>query len=190
MNEMERKGMNPKTEKRTSKFLSLVLRHQPQTIGIELDEAGWVDVETLLTALGKHGKPISRDALEQVVRNNDKQRFAFSPDGNQIRANQGHSVEVELEYEPSTPPKFLLHGTPAKFVAAIRAGGLKKMNRHHVHLHASDEVATAVASRRGAPVLLRVRSEEMHRDGHEFFVSRNDVWLVDHVPANYIDFPA
>jgi len=181
--------MNEKERRKKSKFLSLVLRHQPHTIGIELDEAGWVDVEVLLTALARHNKRMSRAKLEEVVRTNDKQRFSFNEDGTRIRANQGHSVGVELGYEPATPPEILFHGTPQQFVETIAEQGLRKMNRHHVHLHVDVETSTAVGQRRGKPVLLKVRALDMHQAGHEFLVTPNNVWLTDHVPAEFIGFP-
>jgi len=181
--------MNDKERKKRSKFLSLVLRHQPDRIGIELDEAGWVDVEVLMTALNRHNKGMSRSTLDEVVRTNDKQRFSFNENGTRIRANQGHSVAIELGYEPATPPEILFHGTPQQFVDAIAEQGLKKMNRHHVHLHIDVETSTAVGQRRGKPVLLKVRALDMYQAGHEFFVTPNDVWLTDHVPAEYIEFP-
>lgn len=181
--------MNDKERKKISKFLSLVLRHQPQTIGIELDESGWVDVDVLMSALSRHNKGMSRETLEEVVDTNDKQRFSFSEDGTRIRANQGHSVDVELGYESATPPEILYHGTPQQFVEAIRSEGLNKMNRHHVHLHIDVATSTAVGQRRGKPVLLEVRALDMRQAGHEFFVTPNDVWLTDSVPPKYINFP-
>ncbi|NQU20130.1 MAG: RNA 2'-phosphotransferase [Candidatus Nealsonbacteria bacterium] len=181
--------MNEKSVKRTSKFLSLVLRHQPEKIGISLDDAGWVDVDVLLGATARHGRPISRDTLDYVVRTNDKQRFIFSEDGQRIRANQGHSVDVDLGYRPADPPEILLHGTPTRFIESIRQNGLKKMDRHHVHLHADEATATAVGRRRGKPVLLKVRAQDMAREGHEFLVTPNEVWLTDHVPVEFIEFP-
>ncbi|MCE9547194.1 MAG: RNA 2'-phosphotransferase [Planctomycetia bacterium] len=181
--------MNAEQTKKTSKFLSLVLRHQPETIGIELDDAGWVAVDQLLAALKRHGRPLTREALELVVKNNDKQRFAFSDDGTQIRASQGHSVEVELGYEPCTPPEILFHGTPRQFVDPIRREGLRKMQRHHVHLHEEVGTATAVGNRRGKAVLLKVRALQMHQTGHAFFVTANRVWLTDRVPSEFIEFP-
>lgn len=182
--------MDSKQIVRTSKFLSLVLRHRPDKIGIELDDAGWVNVDKLLQAIAGSGKPLSREQLDQIVRENDKQRFAFSEDGLRIRANQGHSIDIELDHQPAVPPEILLHGTPEKFVEPIRASGLMKMSRHHVHLHEDMEVADAVGRRRGKPVILTIRSGQMHADGHEFWVTPNKVWLVDAVPAMYIDFPA
>ncbi|MBC8351950.1 MAG: RNA 2'-phosphotransferase [Planctomycetes bacterium] len=180
--------MNEKELRTKSKFLSLVLRHQPETIGVTLDDAGWVNVNELTTALSRHGKGMSRETLEEVVRTNDKQRFSFSDDGVEIRANQGHSVGIELGYQTATPPDILYHGTPQQFVEAIARDGLKKMNRHHVHLHVDLTIATDVGRRRGKPVLLQVRASDMHQAGHEFFVTPNDVWLTDRVPIEYIDF--
>lgn len=170
----------------TSKFLSLVLRHQPGMIGIELNDSGWTDVDHLLAAMARHGRTVTREQLEFVVRENDKRRFALSDDGLRIRASQGHSIGVELGYEPVEPPERLYHGAPEKFVASIRQSGLKKMKRHDVHLHEDQNVAETVGQRRGNPVVLVIRSGDMYRDGHEFFVTPNHVWLTDHVPAEYI----
>ena len=175
--------------KRQSKFLSLVLRHQPGKIGITLDEAGWIDVDVLLRAMADHGQCLSRATLETVVRENDKQRFALSEDGTRIRANQGHSIQVELGYAAADPPEILLHGTPSRFVDSIREAGIKAMDRHHVHLHSDESTAAAVGRRRGKPVLLRIRSREMFDQGHKFFVTPNQVWLTDYVPPSFIDFP-
>ncbi|MCC9609227.1 RNA 2'-phosphotransferase [Blastopirellula sp. JC732] len=178
--------MDEKQLKSTSKFLSLVLRHQPDKIGVELDEQGWIDVDTLLAAMNRSGKKLTVEQLREVVTKNDKQRFKFSDDQRRIRANQGHSVEVELGYEPAEPPEFLLHGTPAGSVAIILETGLKKMARHHVHLHHDRETASAVGQRRGKPVLLQVASGRMHGDGYLFYVTPNQVWLTDEVPPAYI----
>ena len=175
--------------KRISKFLSLVLRHQPQTIGITLDENGWVDIGELLKGMALARNRVSREQLEHVVASNDKQRFTISDDGQRIRAKQGHSVEVDLGYQAATPPEYLCHGTPARFVKFIRASGLKKMNRHHVHMHADRKLAAEVGGRRGRPVLLIIRSLEMREAGNKFFVTENNVWLADHVPQEFIDFP-
>jgi putative RNA 2'-phosphotransferase len=158
---------------RTSKFLSLVLRHQPGLIGIELDAAGWVLVDELLRACRARGHEITQDELREVVASSDKQRFSFSEDGRRIRANQGHSVRVELGYAPSVPPDVLFHGTVEKFIPSIRAGGLKKGDRHHVHLSPDEETARKVGQRRGRPVILKVESGRMHRAGHQFFLSTN-----------------
>jgi putative RNA 2'-phosphotransferase len=172
---------------RISKFLSLVLRHEPQRIGIVLDDAGWTDVAALLEAAAAHGVVITRDELAHVVATSDKQRFAL--DGDRIRANQGHSVEVDLALPPATPPALLYHGTVERVLHGIRELGLLKRERHHVHL--SPDVATAnkVGGRRGKPVVLAIRAGEMASAGHAFFCSENNVWLVEHVPPQFIDFP-
>ena len=182
--------MDKHETKRLSKFLSLILRHQPEKVGITLDENGWVEIATLLDGICKSGRNVTRRQLEQVVKSNDKQRFSISDDNQRIRAKQGHSVAVELGYQPTKPPKTLCHGTPIKYMELIRQGGLKKMQRHHVHMHADDKLAKEVGGRRGQPVLLIIRSLEMHEEGYEFFVTNNEVWLTDHVPPQYIDFPS
>lgn len=170
----------------TSKFLSLVLRHRPDVIGITLDGEGWVSVEDLLAACAQHGRAISREQLDAVVRTNDKQRFAFSADGSRIRANQGHSVSVDLGLVPVEPPTLLYHGTVAPFLDSIRQDGLTKGKRHHVHLSVDAQTATKVGQRRGTPIVLVIESGRMFRDGHEFFLSENGVWLTDAVPPAYI----
>ena len=171
----------------TSKFLSLVLRHKPETIGLTLDENGWIKVDALLQAAQRHNRPIAQDELDEVVFTNDKQRFSFSPDGLKIRANQGHSVAVDVELQPVPPPQFLFHGTVARFLETIQASSLSKMQRQHVHLSATKETAIRVGARRGQPVLLQVASGKMHDDGYVFFQSKNGVWLTDHVPWIYIE---
>lgn len=173
-----------------SKFLSLVLRHQPDRIGVRLDEGGWIDVATLLDAFARHDILITRAHLDEVVRDNDKQRFTFSDDGRRIRANQGHSVDVDLGYDPATPPETLFHGTSQTNVASILARGIEKGQRHHVHLSPDEATALRVGRRHGAPVALRVRAGAMHRDGRAFYLSKNGVWLTDHVPPAYIEAPA
>lgn len=171
-----------------SKFLSLVLRHNPQKIGIALDPEGWTPVDALLAAAGRHGRRISRAQLEEVVGTNDKQRFSFSPNGQLIRANQGHSVEVDLNLAPVEPPELLYHGTVEKFLDSIRERGLVRGNRHHVHLSADRETATRVGQRRGRPVVLVVHSGRMHRAGQKFYRSENGVWLTEAVPVEYLEF--
>ena len=181
--------MNEKERTRTSKFLSLVLRHEPQAAGITLDENGWVDVDTLLDGCRRNGVTIDRAALDEIVATSDKKRFAYSEDGKRIRASQGHSVEVSLGYAPSVPPRELFHGTASRFVGAIRAAGLRRMARHHVHLSPTSETALAVGQRHGQPVILTIQSGEMAAQGHQFFQSENGVWLTDHVPVEFITFP-
>jgi putative RNA 2'-phosphotransferase len=178
--------MTPDQSKQISKFLSYVLRHDPDSIGVTLSPAGWIAVEELLAAARKHGRRISRAELEEVVASSDKQRFALSEDGLQIRANQGHSVSVELGYEPSPPPDVLYHGTTEKFLESIRKTGLQKRSRHHVHLSPTVETARAVGGRRGKPAILTIRARQMHEAGHAFFVTPNGVWLTDEVPPEFI----
>lgn len=182
------------TEKQTtvlSKFLSLVLRHQPETAGVVPDAAGWVPVDALLAGSAKRlGRPVTRADLEHVVATNSKKRFEFSDDRTCIRASQGHSIDVELGYEPAVPPEVLYHGTATRFLDSIRAEGLSKMARHHVHLSAETSVTLQVGARHGKPALLTIRAGDMHRAGASFFVSTNGVWLVDAVPPECIGFPA
>jgi putative RNA 2'-phosphotransferase len=173
---------------KTSKFLSLVLRHQPEKIGLKLDEAGWTPVDELLSRCRDHGVIITRDELREVVANNDKKRFSFNDDGLLIRANQGHSVEVDLGYEPALPPGILYHGTAERFLASIREQGLIKGRRHHVHLSADLETAEKVGRRHGKPVVIRVAAGRMHQDGIVFYLSANGVWLTEHIPVPYLSF--
>jgi putative RNA 2'-phosphotransferase len=172
----------------TSKFLSLILRHEPERIGIELDKAGWVKVDELLAAVNRHGVSLTLEQLRQIVETSDKKRFAFSEDGSRIRASQGHSVEVDLQYKPEAPPEFLYHGTPGRFVKSIRANGLNKGERHDVHLSPDPTTAAKVGLRRGQPAVLKIWAGEMHRAGHVFRRSANNVWLVEFVPAEFIEF--
>jgi putative RNA 2'-phosphotransferase len=169
-----------------SKLLSLVLRHKPQEIGITLDEAGWTRVSDLLDALTRYGEPMSQNELEALVASSDKQRFALNADHSMIRANQGHSVSVDLGLEPTTPPETLFHGTARRFVASILREGLSKKMRHHVHLHADHEIALVVGKRRGEAVILAIDAAGMHANGHRFYRTNNDVWLTDGVPPQYI----
>lgn len=169
-----------------SRAMAHALRHRPDAIGIALDRHGWCDVVTLLEALNAHGTAITREQLEAVVRDNDKARFALSDDGTRIRAQQGHSVKVDLQLRPRTPPPALYHGTVADRLPAIRKAGLLPMKRHHVHLSRDQATAAAVGGRRGTPVILVIDAYRMHRDGHQFFLSGNDVWLVEKVPPQYL----
>ncbi len=169
-----------------SKFLSLVLRHKPETIGISLDENGWTDVAVLLEQMALNGHPLTHDQLRLIVGTNVKKRFAFNADESQIRANQGHSVTVDLQYSQQSPPPFLYHGTATRFLDSILAHGLKKMDRHHVHLSSDEQTAIAVGTRHGKPVVLTIDAGKMVADGHIFYQSANGVWLVDHVPVTYI----
>ncbi|WGP11362.1 RNA 2'-phosphotransferase [Streptomyces sp. SH5] len=176
--------MDERRTVKVSKYLSKHLRHQPERIGITLDDHGWVGIETLLSAAASHGFAISRAELDHVVAVNDKRRFAV--DGDRIRASQGHTVAVDLDLPPAEPPAHLYHGTVARVMDAIRTEGLRPMTRHHVHLSPDRETATRVGARRGRPLVLTVNAGAMHRAGHVFRVSANGVWLADAVPPEFL----
>jgi putative RNA 2'-phosphotransferase len=171
---------------RESKFLALVLRHNPDRIGVRLDAAGWVQVDTLLAALRQHGHGLTRDQLDRVVTENDKKRYEYDESGTRIRASQGHSVPVDLGYEPAEPPPTLYHGTAVGTVEAIFREGLKPGRRHHVHLSADVETATKVGARHGRPAVLIVDAARMRAEGRAFYRSTNGVWLIDHVAPGYL----
>ena len=181
--------MTHQQRKRTSKFLSLVLRHRPEAAGVQLDEHGWVSVDMLIQGARSAGIVLDRDILSDIVHTNDKQRFAFSPDSQRIRANQGHSVEINLALSPVEPPETLYHGTAMRFVASIRNHGLQSGSRQHVHLSADPETAQRVGQRHGKPSVLIVQAGAMHREGYVFYRSANGVWLTDAVPSDYLTFP-
>lgn len=167
--------------------MSYILRHKPEHINVELDENGWLEVEKLIEGINREERiALDKKTLEEVVRTNDKKRFVLSADGLKIRANQGHSVRVDLELKEVEPPEFLYHGTVGKFMKSIREEGLMKMNRQHVHLSKDKETAINVGGRRGKPVVLIVQSGIMHRDGIKFFRSQNGVWLTDFVNPKYL----
>ncbi|MGW7277599.1 RNA 2'-phosphotransferase [Streptomyces sp. NPDC054844] len=180
--------MDDRRTVKVSKYLSKHLRHQPERIGLALDEAGWVEIDTLIAAAAAHGFRFTREELDHVVATNDKRRFAI--EGTRIRASQGHTIDVDLALPAAPPPPFLYHGTVARHLEAIRAEGLRPMNRHDVHLSPDRETATRVGARRGRPVVLSVEAAAMHRDGHAFHVSANGVWLTKSVPPRYVRFPA
>lgn len=174
----------------TSKFLSLILRHAPEKIGLALDAQGWADIGQLLAQAGSHGRSISREQLQDVVARDSKTRYAISADVLRIRANQGHSLAaVDIDLPPATPPAMLYHGTASRFVEAIRAGGLLPGARNHVHLSVNRETAVAVGARHGKPVVLTVDAAAMQAQGHVFYIADNGVWLVDAVPQACIGFP-
>ncbi|WP_420551443.1 RNA 2'-phosphotransferase [Tenacibaculum aiptasiae] len=181
--------MNEKDTKRISKFLSLLLRHKPEKIGLTLDKNGWALVDELLIKSKKSGTSFTRENLDYVVMTNDKKRFSFNDDKTKIRASQGHSIKnVEVLTETQTPPPFLYHGTVSKFISSIKEIGLQKMNRQHVHLSIDKETAIKVASRRGKAIILTVNSAEMYQKGYKFYISDNGVWLTDNVPSHFIQF--
>lgn len=174
---------------RISKFLSLVLRHQPDKYGLTLDTNGWAQVDDLIAVANRAGVPLTYQSLQEVVAQNDKQRFALSDDGRAIRASQGHSISVNLELAPLEPPAQLFHGTADRFVSSIREQGLLRRSRQHVHLSPDISTAIKVGQRHGKPVVLTVESGAMHRDGYHFYRSENGVWLVEAVPVTYLVFP-
>ena len=172
---------------RRSKLLSKTLRHQPSLAGLTLGPGGWVAVDDLLRGLSERaGVTITRAELDELVANNNKQRFAYDETGTRIRASQGHSVEVDLELPETPPPETLYHGTGARTVNAIQREGLRKMRRHHVHLSADYGTALTVGARHGAPVVFEVAAAAMTRDGVPFYLSDNHVWLVEAVPPRYL----
>jgi putative RNA 2'-phosphotransferase len=176
----------PQRYVRISKYLSKHLRHQPERLGLELLPGGWVSVDKLLAAASANGFEISLAELQQVVATNDKQRFAFNDRGDLIRANQGHSIEIDLQLLVQTPPNTLYHGTHVKAVAAILVAGLQKMSRHHVHLTTDLHMAFKVGGRRGESVILAIDTPTMVTAGYRFYRTENDVWLVDVVPPEYL----
>jgi len=180
--------MDVRITKGISKLLSYILRHSPETIKLKLDENGWADVNELIAKFDLYDLTLDLELLQYVVENNDKKRFAFNEDKTRIRANQGHSIAVELNLNETEPLEYLYHGTVEKFLPDIKTQGLQKMSRQHVHLSADKETANKVGGRRGKPVILIVNSGAMHRAGYKFYLSANNVWLTDVVPAEYIEF--
>ncbi|MGD2182449.1 RNA 2'-phosphotransferase [Lusitaniella coriacea] len=171
---------------KVSKYLSKHLRHQPEKLGLQLQPGGWVTVDDLLEACRKQEFRLTRIELEEVVAKNDKKRFSFDETGSLIRANQGHSVEVDLQLEPTVPPDVLYHGTGKQSVSLILKSGLKKMSRHHVHLSEEIKTAKRVGARHGYPVIFEVNAVAMYGEGFTFYCSENNVWLVDRVPPEYL----
>ena len=188
-----KRQFKPETEerrlKRLSKFISMILRHRPEVIGITLDEHGWADVEKLIKGINETGEEVefSKATLEEIVKTDEKQRYSFSQDKALIRANQRHSVPVDVELERKEPPKVLYHGTGSKSVEAIKKQGILSMERLYVHLSTDVETATKVGKRHGTPVIFQVNSEQMQKDGYDFFQSVNGVWLTKEVPAQYLE---
>lgn len=175
--------------KEAGRHLSLILRHQPESIGLRLDEFGWASIDEIATLTADAELPLTRALILRLVAENDKRRYLMSDDGERVRANQGHSVQVDLGLEGVQPPEYLFHGTTMAAVPAIRAEGISRMTRQHVHLSADEETATRVGSRHGESTVLRILAGDMSRDGKVFFRSANGVWLIDDVPVQYIVFP-
>ena len=174
-----------KSRKETSKYISLILRHKPEVIGITLDEHGWADTNQLIEGVNRT-HPLTMEILEEIVRTDEKQRYLFNEDKTKIRASQGHSVPVDVELSRLEPPEVLYHGTGEKSMAAIEREGLKPMSRLYVHLSKDTETARNVGARHGKPVIFLVMAGQMHRDGYPFFLSANGVWLTVHVPPEYL----
>ena len=186
---MSQKKYKPETRERRlerlSKFVSLILRHRPEVIGITLDEHGWANVDELIAGIGRT-EEFDMALLEEIVVTDEKQRYSFSTDKTLIRANQGHSIPVDVELEKKEPPEVLFHGTGEKSVASIKEKGLLPMERLYVHLSKDIEIARKVGKRHGKPVVFRVEAGQMHRDGYEFYQSVNGVWLTKEVPSKYL----
>jgi len=169
-----------------SRFLSYVLRHKPESIGLSIDRGGWAKVDELIDCATRHGEDIDRPMLDEVVASNDKQRFRFDDTGSRIRANQGHSFPVDLDLQPIQPPEVLYHGTALRFLKSIMSEGLLPGSRQHVHLSSDYNTALKVGKRYGKPIVLLVRAAAMAKSGVQFFLSENGVWLVDHVAKEYL----
>lgn len=169
-----------KDSTRLSKRISFILRHSPESIGQEIDKAGWMNVQPLIKALN-----ITKEELDSVVKNCNKQRYEYNENQTKIRARQGHSVEVDLGYKECKPPMFLYHGTSTNSLDSIFISGIKKMNRHHVHLSFDEETAKNVGGRHGSPIILRINAEEMWNNGEKFYLSNNNVWLTEYVDPKY-----
>lgn len=178
--------MNETEKKKISKFLSLILRHQPEAIHLELDENGWADIEELREKSARNKINFTLEELDEVVETNNKKRFAFNEDKTKIRANQGHSIDVDLALTPQQPPEYLYHGTAEINIPSILEKGIEKRSRQHVHLSSDKETATKVGMRHGKPVILTIRTGLMFQEGIEFYLSENGVWLTDFVDAKYI----
>ncbi len=174
------------SDKSTSKFISLILRHKPETIGITLDEHGWADVSELIEGVRKT-HPLNMEDLERIVAEDEKQRYSFNEDKTLIRANQGHSIPVDVELEQVEPPEYLYHGTATKYESSIDQEGLKPKSRLYVHLSGDKETAYKVGIRHGKPVIYRIKSHEMYRDGYTFYRSVNGVWLIKAVSTQYLE---
>lgn len=179
--------MGSNKNNKSSVFISLILRHKPEVINIELDNRGYANVDELITGINNTGRKIDFEILEEIVKTDNKSRYSFNEDKTKIRANQGHSVKVDVELKESIPPKVLYHGTATKFYDSIMKKGLIKGSRLYVHLSKDIETASKVGLRHGELVLLKINSEEMYRDGYKFYVSKNEVWLTDFVPKKYIE---
>ena len=172
--------------RQTSKFISLILRHKPEVIGIALDEHGWADVDELIRGVSRTHN-LDRALLEEIVRTDEKGRYSFNENGTKIRANQGHSIAVDVQLKEEVPPEILWHGSAEKYESSIDLEGLKPQTRLYVHLSSDEETAKKVGSRHGKPVIYQVKSGQMYRDGYVFYLSENHIWLTKQVPASYLE---
>lgn len=179
--------INDKQLTHISKFLSLVLRHKPETISIQLDQNGWTDINDLIEKANNYGVKFDREILNYIVATNPKKRFAFNSTFDKIRASQGHSIDIELGYTNQKPPEILFHRTAEKFAQSILDTGLEKRERQHVHLSSDLETAIKVGQRHGKPFIFKVLAEQMYNDNFQFFISDNGVWLTDNVPTKYLE---
>ncbi|MCW3160729.1 RNA 2'-phosphotransferase [Chryseobacterium oryctis] len=178
--------MNEAQKKKISKFLSLILRHQPETINLILDENGWANIEELRLKSAKNNIHFTLEELDEVVETNDKKRFIFNEDKTKIRANQGHSIDIDLALKPQQPPEYLYHGTAEANISSILEKGIEKRSRQHVHLSQDKETAAKVGMRHGKPKILTIRTGKMFENGIVFYLSENNVWLTDFVDKKYI----
>lgn len=178
--------MNNKQAEKISKLISLVLRHKPEVLGLELDEHGWADTHKLLNGLYTHGYELTMDDLEFIVNTDNKQRYSFSDDKKLIRANQGHSIPVDVELEEKIPPNILYHGTGKKYEESIDKHGILKLSRLYVHLSDNKDTAKNVGKRHGVPVIYAIDCKSMVEDGYTFYQSVNGVWLTEYVPFKYL----
>lgn len=178
--------MTSKEDMRISKFISLILRHKPEEIGLELDEYGYINTSDLIYGLNRKGYEVIISDIERIVVEDNKQRYSFNHDKSKIKANQGHSISVNLELEAKEPPKILYHGTSTRFSESICNEGIKKQSRQYVHLSADIETAIKVGKRHGEIVIFKIDSDQMYNDGYKFFLSENKVWLTDYVPIKYL----
>lgn len=177
--------MTERNRTASGRLIALILRHKPEMIGIKLDEHGWADVDKLLEGVNRNHS-LTREQLEEIVRTDNKQRFPFNEDKTKIRANQGHSISVDVELQEAEPPEFLYHGTGEKFVSSIKETDILPCNRLYVHLSSDIDTAIKVGSRHGKPFVFTVSSGQMYRDGYKFFRSVNGVWLTKKVEAKYL----
>lgn len=175
------------TDTEINKYMALLLRHKPESAGLVLDEHGWADVTELLACIAENKEPISFDRLCEIVKNDNKQRYSFNEDKSKIRANQGHSIKVDVELKTAIPPEYLYHGTAERFTQSIDEQGLLHKSRLYVHLSKDTDTARKVGIRHGKPFIYRVKSGEMSRDGYTFFLSENGVWLTETVPVQYLE---